>query len=216
MRRALLSVAVALAGGGALAGAAWSVQAAGLPPPSRAGRVAADATRLLSEHRVIVDIFHLDHQRLRGICVGGWFPLPDGKKAPGSLLALQSGTQYLIAGGKVHADLGLRRRARLPRLAFEVGCGRNITRALLPAEQGGVHLRAERAYAAGRPAIALRLHSAHDGGFSLYVAAGTYQPLVAIVHRWGETMTARLYLAHFTPALLSRFGVDSSQTRRRP
>lgn len=210
-----MSVVVALAGAGIVAAAAWSVQTVGLPPPSRAGRVAAVATKWLSQHRAVVDIFHVDHQRLKGICVDGWFTLRDGKQEAGSLLALQSGAQYLVAGDKVRLAYRFHRRAKLPRLAEQVGCRRSLARELLPAEQGLFHLRAERAYAAGRPAIALRLRHGLHRRFSLYVAAETYKPLVAILHARGETITARLYLARATQALLRRFDVTRPGARYR-
>lgn len=213
MRRALVSVVVALAGAGVIAATAWSVQTVGLPPPSRTGRVAADASKWLSEHRAIVDVFHVDRQRLIGICVDGWFPTGHGTLARGSLLALESGAQYLVAGHEVVSELEFRRRAALPHLAATVGCGRNIEEALLPGEQADFRLRSERAYAAGRPAIALRLHWGIHGHFTLFVDAGTYEPLVAILHTRRETVTGRLYLARLTPSLLDRFDVSPREVR---
>lgn len=213
MRRTLLSVAIGLAGAGVVVATAWSVQTVGLPPPSRAGRVAADATRWLAEHRAVVDAFHVDRQRLSGMCVSGWFPTGHGTSALGSLLALRSGAQFLVADHRVRREDGFRRRAALPHLAADVGCGRNIEQALLPGEQALFHLRSERAYAAGRPAIALRLHFGTRGHFTLFVAAGTYEPLVAILHTRHETVTARLYLARQTPNLLARFGVSRAEMR---
>jgi hypothetical protein len=94
-----------------------------------------------------------------------------------------------------------------------VGCGRNIEQALLPGEQSVLDLRAQRAYAAGRPAIALRLHYGAHGRFTLFVAAQTYEPLVAILHTRRETMTARLFLAGRSSALLGRFGVSRAEMR---
>lgn len=210
-----MSVTVALAGAGVVAAAAWSVQTVGLPPPSRAGRVAAVATRWLTDHRAVVDIFHADGERLKGICVDGWFTLPNGKQEAGSLLALQSGAQYLVLSGKVRSAYRFRRRATLPRLAIAVGCRRSLARALLPAEQGLFHLHAERAYAAGQPAIALHLRPTLHRRFSLYVSAATYKPLVAIIHAHGWTVTARIYLTRATHALLRSFDVSQPGARYR-
>lgn len=213
MRRALLSVAVAVAGAGVVVATAWSVQTVGLPSPERPDRIAADATRWLAEHRVIIDVFHLDRRRLSGICLSGWFPTGHGAAAQGSLLALRSRAQYLVADHKVRKESGFLRRAVFPHLAAAVGCGRNIEQALLPGEQALLDLRADRAFAAGRPAIALRLHYGQHGRFTLFVAAQTYEPLVAILHTRRETVTARLFLADRSSALLGRFGVARAEMR---
>jgi len=58
--RALLSVAVGLAGAAGVAASGWAIQAAALPPPTPAARVAADASTWFHEHRFIVDVFHFE------------------------------------------------------------------------------------------------------------------------------------------------------------
>ena len=215
MRRALLSVTVGLAGAGTVTGVAWSVQTLALPAPTRAARVAAGASRWLAEHQAVVVIFHSDGHRSKGLCLSGWFGVGQGRLATGSLLALPSGAQYLVAAKEVLRDRGFGRRQPSPPLAAAVGCAQNLEQALLPGEQTLRDLDARRAYAAGRPAIALRLRDAGDRLFTLYVAAGTYQPLVAMVHSPSETVTARLYLAHRSPFLLARFHISGAQWRRR-
>jgi hypothetical protein len=208
----LLSIVVGLAGAGAVTGAAWSIQTLGLPLPARPARVAADATRWFAEHRAVVDIFQVDRKRLTGICVAGWFGAGNGRLARGSLLALSSGPKFVIVGGKVRSENGFHRRAASPPLAATVGCARSIEQALLLGEQAVTHLSSERASAAGRPAIALELQSARRR-FTLYVAARTYKPLVAILHTRRETVTARLYLPRRMPTLLARFGLSKADVR---
>ncbi len=215
VRNTVLSVAVALAGAAAITGVAWSVQTVALPPPARANRIAADTSRWLSEHRVIVDVFHVDRTRRIGLCVDGWYRLPSGKQALGSLLAMKGGRKYLVAGGKVLTHVGFRRRSIVARLGLVVGCATGLSRMLLPAEQSALHLHAQRAFAAGRPAIALRLRRGAKR-FTLFVAPTTYEPLVAIFHTPKDTMTARLFLARDTPRLLRRFDVAAVGTRYRP
>lgn len=207
MRRALVSVAVGLAGAAGVTASGWALQAAALPAPTSAARVAADATTWLHEHRMVVDIFHVDHRRSAGACVRGWFGRLHGRKVQGSLLSLEAGPIARTSTGR-HMRISIvegRPSRFLPaRLAAVVGCSGELASAIDAAAQGGGHLTVARAYAANRPAVALKLEDKHKR-LTLYVSPRTYQPRVATVTIRGEHVTARLYLASVTRRLLAQF-----------
>jgi hypothetical protein len=188
---------VALAGAAAVTAGGWALQAAALPPPAHADRVAADASAWLHDYRLVVDIFHVHHRRLKGACLRGWFPGPKGGKIRASLLSLSS------RPGSVPSGL-------LPL----VGCSGKLSRVLASAAQSGRHLRVERSYAANRPAIALKVDRSHDEHLTLYVSPTTFRPLVAIVEQDGRSATARLYLHPIEPGVLARFHFPREAPRR--
>lgn len=191
MRRALLSVAVGLAGAAAVTASGWALQAAALPPPTPAARVAADASVWFHEYRFVVAVFHYEHRRTEGACLRGWFRHVHGRKARGSLLSLRSTRSH---------------GARLPRrLAAAAGCSRELARAIVGAAQSGAHLTVSRSYAANRPAIALRVPRGKDKRLTLYVSPRTDRPLVAVVAIADHEATARLYLHPVTRRALARF-----------
>jgi hypothetical protein len=82
-----------------------------------------------------------------------------------------------------------------------------LGKTLAAAAQSGGHLTAERAYAANRPAIALELQRGKRGRLTLYVSPRTNRPLVAIVDRAGEQVTARIYLQRVSRRVLRRFRI---------
>jgi len=192
VRRALLSVVVALAGAAGVTVSGWALQAAALPPPVPADRVAADASVWLHEYRLVVDVFHVDHRRMKGACLRGWFSFPNGSIRLGARLSLKSGL--------------VRHLSRLTRDSLALaGCSGKLLSFIAIAAQGGDRLTTERSYAAGRPAIALELDRGGEGRLTLYVSPRTYKPLVAFVDLDGEEATARLCLHRITPHLLRRF-----------
>ncbi|HET8558635.1 MAG TPA: hypothetical protein VFL58_15105 [Gaiellaceae bacterium] len=200
MRGALTSFTVAVSAAAAMVAGGWAVQAAALPPPAHADRVAADASVWLHDYRLVVDVFHVDHRRLQGACLRGWFPGPGGVKSRRSLLSLRS----------------LETATRERRLMALAGCSGKLAQFLAGAAQGLRHLRVERSYAANQPAVALRLERRHDERLTLYVSPLTYRPLVAVVERDGRTATARLFLNRVTPRLLLRFGLPLESRLRSP
>jgi hypothetical protein len=192
VRRALLSVAVALAGAAGVTVSGWALQAAALPPPVPADRVAADASVWLHEYRLVVDVFHVDHRRMKGACLRGWFPFPNRSIRRASRLSLKSGPVPHLS--------------RLTRDSLALGgCSGKLLSFIAIAAQSGDRLTTERSYAAGRPAIALELDRGREERLTLYVSPRTYKPLVAFVALDGEEATARLYLHRITPHLLRRF-----------
>lgn len=214
MRRAILSITVALLGAGAVTASGWALQAAALPPPKPAALVAADASTWLHDYRLAVDVFHVDHRRIEGACLRGWFHRPGGPKVRGSLLSLKPvpaphASSRGVTVAKVRSD-----RLLLARLGVVVGCTGKLEGALAAAAQNGVHLTAERAYAANRPAIALEWSRGRDKNVTLFVSPETDQPLVAISEIAGRSVTARLYLARARPRLLTRFDLPARPSRR--
>jgi hypothetical protein len=207
VNRALVSVAVGLAGAAAVTTSGWALQAGALPPPTPAAHVAADATAWLHEHRLVVDVFHVDHRRSRGACVRGWFGLAHGRKVQGSLLSMEGGSIVRASTGR-HMRISIVRgrpsRFLPARLAAIVGCSGELGAVIDAAAQGGGDLEVARAFAANRPAIALKLADKHRR-LTLYLSPRTYQPRVAELTIGGEHVTARLYLASVTRPLLAQF-----------
>ena len=207
MRRAFVSVATAFAGVAGVAASCWALQAAALPPPKPAARVAADASVWFQEYRLAVDVFHFDHQRIKGACVRGWVPRRDGGKARESLLSFRAGPILRLWGrGRVSVVAPSRRHGFPPgRLAATAGCTRMLARRLVAAAQGGGRLTTERAYAANRPAIALELQRGRKGRLTLFVSPRTDRPLVAFVGVDRRHVTARIYLQPVRRRVLRRF-----------
>ncbi|HZT53148.1 MAG TPA: hypothetical protein VE995_02075 [Gaiellaceae bacterium] len=209
MRRALSSVAIGLAGAAGVTATGWALQAAALPPPAPAARMAADATVWLHEHRLVIDVFHSGHRRTSAACLRGWFRGRDGTLVRGSLLGLRGGPVFRIAadGRRVEVVRG-RRRGRFPaRLALAAGCSGELAPVLARVAQNGGRLRAVRAYAAGRPAVALGLRPAPDERLVLDVSPRTFRPLAAVLTRDGRRLSVRLYLARAGTGILERFGL---------
>ena len=206
MRRALLSVAVCLAGAAGVTASGWALQAAALPPPTPAARVAAAASAWFHEYRLSVDVFHFHHRRTSGACLRGWFPGVSGSRDRASLLSLESGS-VLRESNKhpVRLVMGHPSRRLPATLAVAAGCSGQLAAALATAAQSGAHLRVERSYAANRPAIALEVSRSNDERLTLYVSPETYRPLVVIVALDGREATARLYLSRVNLDVLTRF-----------
>lgn len=206
MGRALLSLAVGLAAAACVTASGWVLQAAALPPPTPAARVAAEASAWFHEYRLVVDVFHFDHRRTSGACLRGWFGRVHGAKARASLLSIESGPIYRATKGQPLAVAKGHRSRLLPgSLAAAAGCSGELAPRLARAAQSGAHLTVSRAYAANRPAIALKVSRSNDERLTLYVAPETYRPLVAIVSADGREATARLYLSRVKRHVLLRF-----------
>lgn len=208
MRRALLSVAIALAGVVGVIASGWALQAVALPPPKPAARVAADASNWFHEHRLAVDVFHFEHHRVEGACVRGWLPSANGGKKRGSLLSFRRGPILRISGER-HVSVVVPRRHRYPPglLAADAGCSRMLARTVAAAAQGAGRLTMERAYAANRPAVALEFQTGREKRLTLFVLPETDQPLVAFFDLHGRKITARIYLQRVTREALAQFGL---------
>lgn len=196
---------MALAGIAAVTASGLALQAAALPPPRPATRVAADASAWLHDYRLAVDVFHVDHRRLKGACLRGWFPRRHRPKARGSLFSLAS-RPILRVPERRRPWLAARSREDQPRRTLAlVGCSGELAPVLAAAAQTGGRLSTERSYAANQPAVALELQHGKGARLTVYVSARTYRPLVAFVDLDGRTATARLFLVRARPRLLERF-----------
>jgi hypothetical protein len=209
VRRALVSVAVAFAGAAGVIASGWALQAAALPPPKPAARIAADASAWFHEYRLAVDVFHFDHRRVEGACVRGWIKRRNGRKVRASLLSFDAGPILRLSGKRHVSVVAARRRRRFPPglLAADAGCSRMLARTLGAAAQNGGHLTTERSYAANRPAVALELQRAREERLTLYVSPRTDRPLVAFVDLDRRKITARIYLQRATRRMLARFEI---------
>lgn len=216
MRRAILSVSIAVLATAGVAASGWALQAAALPPPKPAALIAADASEWLHDYRFAVDVFHFDHRRMKGACLRGWFRASHGPKVRESLLSLRSGTMLRASPrGRVAVAKG-RAEKHLPgRLAVAAGCTGKLEGALVAAAQGGAHLTARRAYAANRPAVALEWSRGRDKHETIYVSPRTARPLVAILELGGDNATARLFLTRARPDRLKRFHLPVPRPGRR-
>jgi hypothetical protein len=207
VRRALLSVAVALAGAAGVTASGWALQATALPPPKPAAFVAADASVWLLEHRLAVNVFHFEHRRFKGACVRGWFRPRNGTKTHVSVLSFRAGPILRLSGQRRVSVIAARRRRQFPpaRLAADAGCTRMLGRALAAAAQGGTHLTTERGYAANRPAVALEVRRGREERLTVYVSPRTEAPLVVFVDLDGRKITTRIYLPRVTRRVLEHF-----------
>lgn len=204
-----------LAGAAGVAASGWALQAAALPPPTPATRVAADASAWFHEYRLAVDVFHVDHRRMKGACLRGWFPRPHKPKARASMLSLAPGS-ILRVPERRHPWLAASRRSHQPdRMLALVGCSGELAEVVAAGAQSGGHLTTERGYAASQPAVALELEHGKNARLSLYVSSRSYRPLVAFVDLHGRTATSRLYLIPARPAVLRRFHLPQGAWGRR-
>lgn len=216
MRRAILSVSIAVLATAGVTASGWALQAAALPSPKPAALIAADASVWLHDYRLVVDVFHFDHRRTKGACLRGWFRHSHGPRVRGSMLSLESGTTVRAwARGRVTIRRAPADRVLSGRLAVAAGCTGKLEGALVAAAQGGAKLTARRAYAANRPAVALEWSRGRDRHETLYVAPRTDRPLVAILELAAGNATARLFLARARPPLLERFHLPVPRRARR-
>jgi hypothetical protein len=204
-----MSVAIAFAGVAGVIASGWALQAAALPPPKAAARIAADASVWFHDYRLAVDVFHFDHRRLEGACIRGWQQRRNGGETHESLLSFEAGPILRVTGKRDVSVVVARRLRQFPPglLAADAGCSRMLARRLAAAAQGVAHLTTERAYAANRPAVALELQRGREERMTLFVSPRTERPLVAFVDLEGQKITARIYLQRVRQGMLSQFGL---------
>jgi hypothetical protein len=185
----------------------WALQAAALPSPKPAAKVAADVSVWFHEYRLAVDVFHFHHRRIEGACVSSWFRHRDEKKVRASLLSFGSGPILRISGKRRVSVVAARRRDRFPPglLAADAGCSRLLSGALTAAAQNAGHITIERSYAANRPALALELQPSRKERLTVFLSPRTDRPLVAFVDRDRQEITARIYLQRLRRRPLARF-----------
>ena len=169
MRPTAVTLLVAAAVAGSVLVAGWSLQAAALPPPERGDEAAINALTLLSRYRSVSSRFRIDHgAAVRGRCVEGWFPL-DGRVIRGTMLRLSDGS-HIFAASRSHVT---------PHALVELelaGCPRFLPPRLEALVQAGDSTNTRRAWAAGQPALAVRVH-AKRADMTLYIAPKRDVPL---------------------------------------
>lgn len=223
--RVLPRFVVGITGAGVIAVGCWALQAGALPSPTSADRIAARATFWLQRHPLILDSFHVGRGTTSGACLRGWFSDGRGPRVRGSLFAQQDSV-WLAA--RLKRRLSLLRGRALPatRAALEVtlGCSRELQDLLIEALREGDPLGAKQSHGLGQATVALTLpnldsrltleisrhrYTLHlptlkEERLTLYVAARTYKPLIAVAVGNGRRISARLSLVALTPAALAR------------
>lgn len=206
---------VCVAGAGAVLGAGWAIQAATLPPPQPATRVAANAAVSFEEHHFAVDVFHVDGRRLVAACLEGWFRAHPGAAAiRGSLVSFRHGPLLLVSMSRRVTVLRGPALPFLPgALAVAAGCPRVLAHTFGRAAEFSDRLTVERSRAASQPALALHLRRGRRERLTLYVSPRGDHPLVAIVALGGREATARIFLGHASAAALARFHMGAALHR---
>ena len=94
--------------------AGWAVQAAALPPPTRADRVAGSAVTWFLRYRLFEARIRLrTGQLVRSECLAGWLPvLPHRGLDRATVLALSDGSAMVAA--RPHLEKTRRRRPQRP------------------------------------------------------------------------------------------------------
>jgi hypothetical protein len=195
-------VVAATIGGGVLA-AAWSLQAAALPVPERADFVAARAAGWFLQYRLVESAFRVGTGPLiHGSCLQGWFPTRAGPQR-GTVLRLDNGTS-IVAVRPHHVDVvGAARPLSARRVLVDLelaGCPRIVGPRIAQQLQNGPRERTERAYAAGRPALALRVPTMVTR-IVVYLAPKTIRPVAVAVRSGRLSGYSRIRLTPLTPAL---------------
>lgn len=221
MRRALVSVAVGLAGVAAVVAGSLGLLRV-LPAPSSADRVAAEAESWFHYYRLTEVVFHSNHRRSSGSCLGGWYLLtrthrqdqqlqrhrlrqPHDRIGYGSVLAFSGGPVALVTAKHLVRHVFGHRHSELPAsLAAAIGCTSALANALTAAVEGSGRLSVERAFAANQPALALELRI-HGERLTVYVSPRGYRPLVVLGAVGGRIATGRIYLTHLTRARAANF-----------
>ena len=189
MRRALRTLLPAALLVAVVGAAAWGLQAATLPRPTRGQLLAADAARWLTLYRRSAGVERLDGRRaLRSTCIQGWFPpYGTGQLEHGAALELGDGERVLA----VEHHLGVLGPPPTPEPRFAplvelelAGCPHVLAMridAVLAAHRGvGVW----RTSVLARPVVALRLHT-RLSEILLYVAPRTREPIAVRVNAPG-------------------------------
>ena len=205
MRSAVVTLLVACAVGLATFAGGWAVQAASLPPPERSDRVAAHAVAWLLRFRLVESSFRIDGGRVvHGRCLDGWFPSRGGGADRGTLLRLDDGVSIVsVPPHSLDVDGAPGGEPRgLPLAQLELaGCPRVLAPLLGGLVQSGRRVRVTRAFAAGRPALAVRIPTTRTR-IVLYLTPKTDRPIAVSVTTGRDSGRGRLRLTRLTPALL--------------
>jgi hypothetical protein len=220
VRGLAVSVVIALSITGAALGTGWGVQAGVLPRSPRVDHVTADAAAWLLRYRIVAASLRIDGHRESSLCLHSWFRRNDGTLARGSLVVLGDGTRIADSGHHVTViEPGDSRALHLPLVLELAGCPSVLgARTATAAVNGGIGI--SRGFAAGRPALALRLPARTDrlgprrhlsDRATLYVSLRTYRPLAVSASLGALRGVARLRLVRATPSLLARFATANAR-----
>lgn len=198
----LITAVVASAVGLATLAGAWAVQAASLPPPERSDVVAARAVSWLVDYRLVESRFRIGNGPLvDGRCLQ--FALRDSVVNRGFILRLDDGVSLVELRPHQFWVEGTRTEPRgLPLTQLELaGCSPVLVTRIGRLIQSRAGVRVERSFAAGRPALALRVPTP-SGLMVVYLAPRTYRPIAVSVTGRHFSGFARIWLTHLTPGLL--------------
>jgi hypothetical protein len=180
MRSAAVTLLVAAAVPGGVLVAGWSLQAAALPRPERGDTAAIRAMELLSRYRYVESTVRLDGApAIRGRCLEGWFARRGGGSIQGTLLQLDDGRRLVVTRGHP-----AEKRALATMLL--AGCPRELAAEVDQLVQSGDATHTHRAWAAGQPALAVRISTRRDGELTLYLAPQSDVPLALTIRGWGR------------------------------
>jgi hypothetical protein len=212
------SVIVALSICGVALGAGWVIQTGVLPPPARAERVAANAAAWLLRYRVVESSLRVEGRRVSGLCLRGWFDSRDGLLARGVLLVLGDGTRILDNGGaeRMSNPPGVKPWHSPTLLLVLAGCPGIVGKRLASDAVDGT-VTESRAFAAGRPALALHVPPERDhvrgkhvrDRLTVYVSARGYRPLAVVASLGDLSGSARVRVVRTGASLLERFETQS-------
>lgn len=182
-----------------------AVQAASLPPPERSDRVAARAVAWLLRYRLVESSFRLDGGPVvHGRCLEGWFPSTGGRVDRGTLLRLDDGVSLVsVPPHSLEIDGAPGGEPRgLPLAQLELaGCPRILAPFLGGLAQSSRRVHVTPAFAAGRPALAVRIPTARTR-IVLYLAPKTDRPIAVSVTSSRRSGRGRIRLTRLTPGLL--------------
>lgn len=166
--------------------AAWGLQAATLPRPTRGQLLAADAARWLTHYRRSAGVERLDGRRpVRTSCVQPWSPPYGlGPIQHGSALELSDGERVLASRPHIGV-LGPPRPAEssfVPLVQLELaGCPHVLAARIAAVLAAHREVGVWRASVLGRPSLALRLHT-RLSEILLYVTPRTHEPFAARIN----------------------------------
>lgn len=204
VRATLVTLAVACAVAAGIATAGWAVQAATLPPPTRADDVAARAVAWFLRYRLVDARLRVGGgppQRTR--CLQGWLPvLAGGRPDRGTVLALPGSRAVIQAHPRlrvVGVPHGEPRGLALVQLEA-AGCSR-VDGPRLAALVQSRRLDVDRAFAYGYPALALRVPTRRTR-LTIFVTPRTFKPFAVEVTSRRFDARGRIRLTRLTPPVL--------------
>jgi hypothetical protein len=206
VRSALVTVLVAGSMAGGVFAGGWALQAAALPAPQRGNTAGAGAVTWLLRYRLVESAFRINHGPVvHGRCLVDWFPQGNGLSSRGTLLRLDDGVSLLSVpphGLDVDDPYGAEPKG-LPLVQLELaGCPRVLAPAVAQLVQSRRNVHVERAFAAGRPALSLRVTTSRTH-ITLYLAPKTARPIAIAVTSPRFSGRGRLSLTRLTPAMLN-------------